>query len=319
MSPQFGVAFWFKALITGAVLTLVWMRVDFSTAVTMLSQVKLQWFLAALGIALPLGFTGVQRWRTVAATFGESLPLSKAFMYAWIGQFINLGLPSILGLDSVRAWKLHKHGLPIGLATRVVVVDRLCSLSTLIIILAIGMPRLSLLHGSEIFKHSAVLAFLMGSSGLAVVSATQLGTHLIPTTSTARHLHQLSRDFNHALFGNLASTTKILFWSTCNHLCRIATVLCLSLGLGISISPLDAFVLVPAALLIAMVPISIAGWGVREVVFIQAFSLAGIAPSQALALSLLYGCVGLATSLLGGAVWFAERKMQRLSSSPRHA
>ena len=93
-------------------------------------------------------------------------------------------------------------------------------------------------------------------------------------------------------------------------------VLCLALALSISISPLDAFTLVPSALLIAMVPISLAGWGVREVVFIQAFSLAGVAPSHALALSLLYGFVGLVTGLFGGAVWLAEQKTARQPIAP---
>ncbi len=128
-----------------------------------------------------------------------------------------------------------------------------------------------------------------------------------------RHLYQLSKDFNHALFGNAVTTIKIMLWSSCNHLFRVAIVLCLALALGIWLSPIDAFVLVPSALLIAMVPISLAGWGIREVVFIQAFSLAGIVPSQALALSLLYGLVGLITGLLGGGVWFVERRLQNQS------
>jgi uncharacterized protein (TIRG00374 family) len=313
MSRRFGEAFWAKALATGAILTIVLMRVDLSTARSTLSNVELPLFLAAVGISLPLGFTGVQRWRTVATTFGESLAFPKAFIYSWIGQFINLGLPTVLGFDSVRAWKMHKQGISIGVATRIVVVDRLCSFFTLLIIIALGMPHLSLLHGSEIFKHSAVLASVLGSVGLAFVSSAQLAGRIIPTTSRAEHLYQLSRDFNHTLFGNTAATIKMLFWSTCNHLCRIAIVLCLSLALGIWISPLDAFTLVPLALLIAMVPISIAGWGVREVVFIQAFSLAGVAPSHALALSLLYGFVGLVTGLFGGAIWLAERKLQKPS------
>jgi uncharacterized protein (TIRG00374 family) len=108
-----------------------------------------------------------------------------------------------------------------------------------------------------------------------------------------------------------------------NHLGRVAVVFVLAIALGIWVSPFDAFTLVPAALLLAMVPISLAGWGVREVVFIQAFSLAGVAPSNALALSLVYGLVGLITGLLGGAVWFAERRLQRqrieTPPSERHA
>jgi uncharacterized membrane protein YbhN (UPF0104 family) len=271
----------------------------------------LPWFLIGLSIAFPMGFTGVQRWRGVAATFGETLPLSKAFIYVWIGQFINLGLPTVFGLDSVRAWKMHKQGISIGVATRIVIVDRLCSLFALLIILALGMPHLWTLHGSEIFKHSAILAFVLGSAGLAGVSAVQLSGRLIPKTSRARHLYQLSREFNHALFGDALATIKTTWWGTCNHLCRVALVFSLTLALGIWVSPIDVFTLVPSALLLAMVPISIAGWGVREVVFIQAFGLAGVAPSDALALSLLYGLVGLLTGLLGGAVWFGERRLQK--------
>ena len=74
------------------------------------------------------------------------------------------------------------------------------------------------------------------------------------------------------------------------------------MSLGIWVSPLDAFTLVPAALLLAMVPISLARGGTQGSVFIQAFSLAGVTASDALALSVLYELVGLITGLLGGVV-----------------
>ena len=304
-------AFWLKALATGAILVIVLTRVDRSAVTEALSQVELQFFLLGMSITLPMGFTGVQRWRCVAATFGETLSLSKALMYVSIGQFINLGLPTTLGVDSVRAWKMYKQGISIGLATRIVIVDRLCSLFTLLIIIALGMNHLGSLRGSEIFKHSAMLAFVLGSVSIGVFTTIQWWGRFIPTTSRAKHLYQLSKDFNYALFGNKIWTIKIISWSACNHLCRVAIVLSLALALGISVAPSDAFTLVPVALLICMIPISIAGWGVREVVFIQAFSLAGVAPSHALALSLLYGLVGLITGLFGGTVWLAERRLQK--------
>jgi glycosyltransferase 2 family protein len=116
---------------------------------------------------------------------------------------------------------------------------------------------------------------------------------------------------------------QIASWSILNHLCRVAMVVCLALALSVSITPIDAFALVPSALLIAMVPISLAGWGVREAVFIQALSLAGVSATHALAVSLLYGFVGLITGMIGGCIWFAERRLQKLpiksSSSERHA
>ena len=66
----------------------------------------------------------------------------------------------------------------------------------------------------------------------------------------------------------------------CNYFLRVAIVLCLALALGIWLSPIDAVVLVPSALLIAMVPISLAGWGVREVVFIQALAWPGLSRAR---------------------------------------
>jgi glycosyltransferase 2 family protein len=316
MSVRPSLAFWAKVVVTGAMLGAVLARVNLANLAATLSTVKWPLFLAALGIALPTGFTGVQRWRTVAATFGESLPLSKAFVYAWIGQFINLGLPTVLGLDSVRAWKMHQQGLSLGLAARIVIVDRLCSLVSLLLIIAIGLPRLAGLDGSAIFKHAAVVAFALGSAGLAFLFAFRFWGHVLPNLALVRHLYQLSKNLNHALLGNRTLTLAIVFWGTLNHLCRIATVLCVALALRLSLSPLDAFTLVPSALLIAMVPITLAGWGVREAVFIQAFSLAGLAPSQALALSILYGFIGLATGLLGGGVWLAEQKLQKPEVKP---
>ncbi len=202
MTVRPSLAFLAKLVVTGAILGAVLARVNLANLAAALSTVKLPLFLAAVGIALPTGFTGIQRWRTVAATFGESLPLSKAFIYAWIGQFINLGLPTVLGLDSVRAWKMHQQGLSLGLAARIVIVDRLCSLVSLLLIIAIGLPRLGGLDGSGIFKHAAVLAFTLGSAGLAFLSAFQFWGHALPTLPLVRHLRQLSKDLNHTLFGN---------------------------------------------------------------------------------------------------------------------
>jgi hypothetical protein len=54
-------------------------------------------------------------------------------------------------------------------------------------------------------------------------------------------------------------------------------------------------------------------------VFIEAFSLVGVAAGDALALSLLYGLVFSITGLLGGAVWFAERRAARQQPEARES
>ena len=59
-------------------------------------------------------------------------------------------------------------------------------------------------------------------------------------------------------------------------------------------------------LLIATVPISIAGWGVRESSMIATFAYAGLAESDGLTLSILFGAVSLIIGIVGGIVWISS-------------
>ena len=60
--------------------------------------------------------------------------------------------------------------------------------------------------------------------------------------------------------------------------------------------------MLPVAL-IAVVPISIAGWGVREGAMVAAFAYAGLPQSDGLLVSILFGVSYLMLGVLGGLVW----------------
>jgi hypothetical protein len=65
------------------------------------------------------------------------------------------------------------------------------------------------------------------------------------------------------------------------------------------------FLFLPVTL-VATVPISIAGWGVRESAMVLAFSYAGLAEGDGLIVSILYGATTLAVGAIGGIVWIAS-------------
>jgi uncharacterized membrane protein YbhN (UPF0104 family) len=52
------------------------------------------------------------------------------------------------------------------------------------------------------------------------------------------------------------------------------------------------------------IPISIAGWGVREGIMVMGFGYLGVPPEQALALSILYGLLLLVVAIPGVIIWF---------------
>jgi uncharacterized membrane protein YbhN (UPF0104 family) len=310
MRVSIGHGIWLKALASITIFAIVFTRVDIFTVGEVLRHAELSWLLLGASLAIPMGLTAAQRWRSVSASLGEALPLSRAMVYTWIGQFINLGLPTLLGLDSMRAWKLRQQGVAIGRAVRIVIVDRLCSLVTLLVIIALGLTHLLNL-GDGPFVYATIVASMLGALGITALSTMQILERFVPLRGRLSYLYSLSRDFNSALLGNKSLAAGTAAWGVANHLCRTAMVFCLAMALGIAVTPLDVFALVTPALLIAMVPITLAGWGLREAVFMQAFSLAAVPPDSALALSLLYGFVVLVIGLLGGAVWFAERRLQK--------
>ncbi len=72
------------------------------------------------------------------------------------------------------------------------------------------------------------------------------------------------------------------------------------------------FQLVPPVMLITMLPISIAGWGVREATMGLAFGYAGLMANEGVNISLLFGAVSFIVGAVGGVVWIlsAEKAAQ---------
>jgi len=61
--------------------------------------------------------------------------------------------------------------------------------------------------------------------------------------------------------------------------------------------------LTPPIMLITMMPISIAGWGVREATMMVAFGYAGLAQTDGTVVSILFGAVYFIVGAIGGLVW----------------
>ena len=64
----------------------------------------------------------------------------------------------------------------------------------------------------------------------------------------------------------------------------------------------------PLVLLISTIPVSIAGWGVREAAMVTAFSTVGIEATDSLLVSIAFGLSLTVMSLPGGVVWLASRR-----------
>jgi uncharacterized membrane protein YbhN (UPF0104 family) len=81
-------------------------------------------------------------------------------------------------------------------------------------------------------------------------------------------------------------------------------VYCLARAMQLDVRLLDCILLVPPVILVTVVPISIAGWGVREGAMVVAFGFIGVPASAAFAVSVLFGLTLAAASLPGSLIWW---------------
>ena len=76
------------------------------------------------------------------------------------------------------------------------------------------------------------------------------------------------------------------------------------------------FLLLPPVALITMVPVSIAGWGLRETAMGAAFAASGLAATEGINVSLLFGVTGFLVGALGGLMWVFSAEKAETGGKP---
>jgi len=121
-----------------------------------------------------------------------------------------------------------------------------------------------------------------------------------------RGFYSLSREGRYCISNNYNGVIIIIL-SVLIHLISVVAVMIMAIGLGINVEFGGFLLIVSLVGLIMVVPISIAGWGVREGVMVVGFGYLGVVPEAALALSILFGLLVLTVSLPGGIIWVLKR------------
>ncbi|HLI10253.1 MAG TPA: lysylphosphatidylglycerol synthase transmembrane domain-containing protein [Alphaproteobacteria bacterium] len=259
--------------------------------------------LAAL-LLWSLAIPSAQRWSKVLEAMGKRLPFRKTFPLVLIGLFFNLTLPSSVGGDAVRMWKAHRAGLDGATAIVSVMIDRLVALVALFLLVAAAMPIMFAIVEDQRARTGVILLLALGFVGLPVGMMLDRLPAALQRFKLVRGLTHLSASLRHILITPRWAVPTLLL-SLVNQGGNILVVYILAIGLGIGVDWRACLLIVPLTLLVSVLPISIAGWGVREGAFVAGFGMVGVASQQALALSVLFGLLGIIISLPGGIVWLA--------------
>lgn len=277
-------------------------------------------------IGLALFFGGVQvlicvvRWRIVLTALEATLSFGHALAIYFIGFFFNQALPSSFGGDAVRVYKAYKDGLTLSCAINSVMLERVVTTLGLVLLVVVATPffldRVGAQQAAWIVPAVGVLG-VGGVVGLLVLMFLDRMPSQISHWRLIRGMAMLASDTRRVFLSPLHAT-KSLGWSLIGHVNVAYMTYLMGLSIGLDITWLDCMVLIPPVLLIMALPISIAGWGVREQAMVTAFALIGVPNEGALVLSIMFGLMSLLYGLPGGVVWMlsSDKKMAVPEDTP---
>ena len=296
-----------KCLVTALLLWIAFRTVDFRGVAVLLSDLNVGWAAAALLLTGLLVVSDAVLLAGILRTFGRRLSAGSALLYSLVGWFFANLAPSTIGGDVFRGVQLSRVGMSVGAAARVIIAQRALSYATLVLVMMAGFPialRLADRKRETMLLSTILLAAVAAFAVLLVLVHLPLRDSWLERWPLFRKLETASEEFRRLL---VPSSRNAVSWvaALVQHLLRVAILACLAVGLSIPISVAALFALTPAALLVAMVPVSLGGWGIRELTFVYFLAIAGVGAKEALALSIVFGLVRLVVGAIGGLTWLA--------------
>ena len=294
---------WPKLLVSTALLTWLLARTPFDSLAREFARFGLGTVLLGAALSVAAWLLSALRLRCIAPEFR----LAEVARMTFIGLFYGTVLPGQIAGDVVKAYRLSRSQQFPGHAVAATLVDR-----------GIALLALFVLGAAAAFQVRTApaelrVALCVASAGLAL-AATLLAMPVLRNilnaltritegraTRLAAFLEGVADALRKALLrpGRMALSMLLAFVF---HLICVAIQIVLGERLGIALTP-AAWCLVYAGVSAALLlPITVAGIGLREGSYVMLLALFGVSRESALALSLVFLGYTLFGALLGGVI-----------------
>lgn len=297
--------FLFRLALSVALLYFALGQVDLATAAEKFASFTPQMLIVALLSQFASNVTAAVRWQAVMRSASADTPRQSAAFYfrsLFRACFVNQCLPTIIGGDTLRIVDLAGRGVPPRDALGGVVIDRIVGFSGLVLLTLIMLPIAGGLFSPAISWTVALMsmaALVAIGSGVWMPLERWKGRVRMP-----EGLIEASAFARRVLFDFRSLAVQVIL-TLMVHVLSALSFFVLARDLGVQI-PLSGFLLMlPSVFLLAAVPLSVSGWGIRETSVVALFALAGADRSAMLAASVGFGVISLVATLPG--LWFLLR------------
>ena len=303
-----------KLTTTAVLLWFVAQDVDANAVVDLLASANMVAVAVGIAVCCAAVALGGLRWHILLFSYRAGILLRAAITYTFVGQFINAALPSTIGGDIVRGLFAVRSGARSGAVIVSLALDRALGVSGAILLTA-AMALPGPAHGTLPAGWETVALWVGAALVAGIVAALALQPLAWKWQNRAKEhrrwvwLTDRLPELKLHVPGLCLAFAVSLGVLTCTGAALAAADWSLgSAGLG----PTRSLLLAGPVLLATALPLSVAGWGVREAVLVTLYEHLHLAPELGLATSVLFGLLMMCSALPGAFLWIRLRASRPL-------
>jgi uncharacterized protein (TIRG00374 family) len=317
-------SYWLKLAVGIVLVILVFLfKVNLSEFGAELKQSNPRWIIAAGFLHIVGLLLSAYRWQILLSVHGVRAPLLDLIQSYLIGGFFNNFLPTRVGGDVYRMVDSKKYSGSLLRPFAVIVVERLTGIYGLLLIGIAALafyPRLSEVRGFAIALLSLTIVGLIllllfygseGFSNLLKKLALKLPAKIsVKVTGLLDAFWEFSGAKGIVLYafllGILLQANVILYYFF------------IAQGIGMSLTFLEACIVMPILICIQLIPLTPNGIGVREFSYIYLLQPFGVSDAQAVAFSLWDYVLTFSYGIIGGILYLLKKDLPQRSQSPQN-
>ena len=313
-----------RLAITISLLALVLSRVDWGEFRRVGADVPLQLLLAGYFLNLGMVALNTWRWRVLVRPLGVPVGFFRLASYYFVCMFFNNFMPTSIGGDVMRVLDLARHTGKRSAAMASILVERLLGLYVL---LPVSVAAFLLLYPilperRSFFIAELVMAalFFAGTLMIRKKNLQRIEPLLRPVEPLLARFDVRRRaselyEYLGAYKNRRGAVLAALLLSLLSRSVWIVSCRVFAAALGIELSLTHFFLLMPLVEVGRMLPLSLAGVGIREGVMLLVLRLFGVSDTKAVFLALLIYGIFILNGLIGGLIYglrgFAESGEER--------
>ncbi len=309
-----------KIIVSGALIVYLLRRIGLQQVNECLQSADIFWFAGAFVLFTMSLFIGSYQWWLLLGAEGIQISWRKTVSYYFVGLFFNNFLIGGLGGDFFRIMDVKRYSKNGTGAVSTVFLDRFIGLIILSGMSVLAIPwivsrrelplqlwiPLLLAIGGWIL----IVLFLFNKSFarhfnwfVQIIIPKRIA---IKVGEVYHKIHQFGHD--KPLF------IRIVMLSIAVQSARIMTHYFLGRSVGIMLSPIYYFLLIPIIAVVASLPVSVGGLGLREQSGVILFGIFGVHTLQAFSMEALAYFLSVVTSLPGGITFVMRKKIGSFKS-----